>query len=171
MMLFFLSIVILSACSPYGLKDNPNQNVDEANESTEAELLALDDMLEFPVNIGQFEDELQLQNEDNLLSQTESGYIARNKLIEIDYKDERSDNSEPIHYIYVTIDLTSENFNEVEKDFTLIFERIFTALEVSYDMDELVTGINNGEIEAMESKDISVESTGHESIQLIISPK
>lgn len=164
--------MILTACSPYGLQENPNQKSDENNNSTADELSAMDSMEEFPVTIGEFEEKIQLQNEDHLLIETDSGYTMKDDWIQIDYKNESSDKSEPIMYIYIFINQENKKFNLLEKEFSQISERIFTSLDVTYDVDELVKSIYENKIDAMHTEDTVVELTNNsENIQMIISPK
>jgi hypothetical protein len=166
-----LCLLFLTACAPYGLTGNPNEDVNDS-EATPEELEALENMKTFAVTIEQFEKNIESQNKDDVFNITETGYETKNHLIQIDYKDETRDKSSFLTDIYLFIDHPGAEFTNIEKEFSSILELTLTSLEVSYDMNELITSVKENKGEAMGTEDVFIElANTKENIQLIVSPK
>lgn len=164
-----MGILFLTACSPYGLTGNPNSNADEG-KSTPEEIAAMEGMDTFPITLEEFEKNMQKQNNDAVLNVTEEGFITKDRSIQIDYKGNLASN-DPLTFIYILINKPSPEFSNVQKDFIKIIEMVFISLNVSYDLNELITSINENKIEIMSTDDVKVELTNYnENIQMIISP-
>lgn len=164
-----MGMLLLTACSPYGLTGNPNPNSDDG-ESTPEEIAKMEEMDTFSTTIEQFEKNMQVQNKDAVLTETETGYVTKDHLIQIDYKGDSARN-EPLTYMYILINQPGPEFSHVQKEFAEIIEMIFTSLNVSYDLNDLIKSIKENKPEIMNTEDVKVELTNYnENIQMIISP-
>lgn len=170
--LFMISTLFLMACTPYGITGGPENLDSDDSDTTQEELEVMENPKIFSITIENFEKNMERKNSSSLLSGTESGYITKNKLIEIDYKGEASDKSEPMSQLYILINQSGKNFDSIEKESTEILDMLFSSLEVSYDLEEVLINIKNDKITLMETEDISLELTDNtQTIQMIITPK
>lgn len=167
-----LSVVFLTACSPYGINGEPEELHFDSNSSTPEELEALENMKTFSITIDNFEANMEIQNNKTLLNVTETGYITKDQLIQIDYKHDLDDKNEPLTYIYILINQSGESFPSIEKECIETLGMLFTSLEVSYDLNELVRNVKENKIAVMDTEDVMVELTDNvKTIQMVISPK
>ncbi|MBD8007615.1 hypothetical protein [Bacillus norwichensis] len=166
-----MGMLFLTACSPYGLTGGPDSDSDDS-EPTPEEIAAIENMKTFSLTIEQFEKNMQTQSNDAVLNETEMGYETKDHLIKIDYKDDSTDANDPLTYIYILIDQPSAKFTNIEKECIATLEMLFASLEVSYDVNQLVTSVKENKIEAMNTEDVMVELTNNSAnIQMTISPK
>lgn len=170
--LFIVSTLFLNACTPYGITGGPENRDSDDNGTTQEELEVMENPKTFSITIENFEENMQQKNSSALLSSTESGYITNNKLIGIDYKGEASDKNKPMSQLYILINQPGKTFDSIEKECMEILDMLFSSLEVSYDLDELLINIKNDKIILMDTEDVSVELTDNtQTIQMIIMPK
>lgn len=167
----FMSLLFLTSCSPYGLTGDPNSDSNDS-EATPEEIAEMENMKTFSITLEQFEKNMQTQNNDVLLNETEIGYVTKDHLIQINYKSDSADKNEALTYIYILIDQPSAEFTNIEQECIATLEKLFTSLDVSYDVNELVTSVKENKIEAMDTEDVMVELTNNSTnIQMTISPK
>jgi len=172
--LFIPLMILLAGCGAYGLTGNPNKsNQKNEEESHSDEIEIMNNVKQFKVTIQSFETNLKEKDFYENLKETELGFISKDKLFKIDYKNPSSKQDEYLTNVYMIINEPYDNFDKIENNFRLFWNSIIASLEVPYDVEDVIMKIkekHSGQID--NSEVLSVELTGaNENIQIILNHK
>ena len=93
-------MVFLTACTPYGLIGDPDSDSDD-NKPTSEEIVAMENIITFPIELKQFEENVKSYKHDFTFNETDTGFTTNKGKIEVDYKSEESTQDERLTNIYV----------------------------------------------------------------------
>lgn len=163
-----LGILLLTACSPYGITGNPEDASD--TESTPEEITAMENPPTFSITVEEFEKEIVNNDNQRLLIKTESGFNTKDNKIQLTY--DLTDEKKKLADLFLFVEESKEDFPTIEKKFTAVLEVIFQSLDVSYDISELKANLKGNDFLGMDTDDVSVSITNNSTnIQLAIIPK
>ncbi|MCK1991751.1 hypothetical protein GW626_15480 [Peribacillus muralis] len=165
-----LCVLLLTACSPYGITGNPDPQDSSDTESTPEEIAAMENPKTFSITVEEFEKAIVNNDNQRLLIKTESGFNTKDKTIHLTYGSTEEKNY--LLDLYLFVDESKEDFQDIEDKFTAVLEIIFHSLEVSYDISELKANLKGNDSLGMDTDDVLIEITNNSTnIQLVIIPK
>ncbi|WP_057911516.1 hypothetical protein [Peribacillus muralis] len=165
-----LCVLLLTACSPYGITGNPDPQDASDTESTPEEIAAMENPITFSITVEEFEKAIVNNDNQRLLIKTESGFNTKDKTIQLTY--DSTDEKKNLADLFLFVEESKEDFPTIEKKFTAVLEVIFQSLEASYDISELKANLKGNDFLGMDTDDVSVSITNNSTnIQLAIIPK